>query len=268
MSPVFYLGTHQPAWLEVVNFRLFISHRRLLGGDRPRKSLPRAASPWALDSGGFSELSMFGEWRTTPGEYVAAVRRYDDEIGRMEWAAPMDWMCEPHMLSLTGLTIKEHQQRTVDNFIQLTEMWEEPEPPFMPVLQGWELADYHRCVEMYANAGVNLDDWPVVGIGSVCRRQATPAIGRLIRSLASYDYPLHGFGVKTLGLRRYGSYLNSADSLAWSSRGRRVAGCTPTHQSEANCLPFATAWRQAALRAIEAPDDFDQMELQFEDVMV
>jgi hypothetical protein len=53
----------------------------------PAHRLPRAAAGWALDSGAaFSELSLFGEWRTTPRQYVAAVRRYDDEIGKLEWA--------------------------------------------------------------------------------------------------------------------------------------------------------------------------------------
>src|SRR5690242_4741899 len=95
----FYLGTHMPSWLTKTDVPLFVSHRRLLGELRPgrgaRKTLPRARGPWALDSGGFTELQMFGEWRTTPAEYIAAVRRYRDEIGGLVWAAPMDWMCEP-----------------------------------------------------------------------------------------------------------------------------------------------------------------------------
>ena len=44
---------------------LFVSHRRLAG----RRTLPRAIAPWALDSGAFSELSLYGEWRTTAGQY-------------------------------------------------------------------------------------------------------------------------------------------------------------------------------------------------------
>jgi len=28
----------------------------------------------------------------TPEQYVAAVRRYRDEIGNLDWAAPQDWM--------------------------------------------------------------------------------------------------------------------------------------------------------------------------------
>jgi hypothetical protein len=36
------------------------------------KGLPRTG--WALDSGGFSELSLYGGWRTTPEEYVLFFR--------------------------------------------------------------------------------------------------------------------------------------------------------------------------------------------------
>jgi hypothetical protein len=84
----FYLGTHQPAWLTNATVPLFVSHRRLVG----RTRLPRARTSWALDSGGFSELSLYGEWRTDPAEYVYWVDRYDREIGRLDWAAPQDWM--------------------------------------------------------------------------------------------------------------------------------------------------------------------------------
>lgn len=33
-----------------------------------RKRLPRALAPWAMDSGSFSELSLYGEWRASAAE--------------------------------------------------------------------------------------------------------------------------------------------------------------------------------------------------------
>lgn len=87
----FYLGTHQPSWLaRDLGVPFLISHRRLAG----RRSLPRASSPWALDSGGFTELSLHGRWRTDAATYVKAVRRYATEIGNLDWAAPRDRMTE------------------------------------------------------------------------------------------------------------------------------------------------------------------------------
>lgn len=249
----FYLGTHMPNWLGSAGVPLFVSHRRLAG----RKTLPRAIAPWALDSGGFSELSLYGEWRTTAAEYVAAVRRYDEEIGRLEWAAPQDWMCEPFMVAKTGLSVLEHQQRTVANFVHLQELWgDRMTSPFMPVLQGWQRDDYLRCLDLYAAAGVDLTEYPVVGLGSVCRRQATGEIGAIVSALlaAAPTLLLHGFGVKKRGLEAYGHLLSTADSMAWSfeaRRSERLPGCSG-HKNCANCLRYALAWREG-ITSIDGP---------------
>lgn len=251
----FYLGTHQPHWLGLPPrdragqpVPLFVSHRRLAG----RTTLPRARTPWALDSGGFSELSLYGEWRTTPEEYVAAVRRYDREIGHLEWAAMQDWMVEDFMLAKTGLTVEQHQQLTVANYPHLWNLWwdgEDIEPgpefcPIAPVVQGRTVRDYLRCADMYEQAGVRLADHPVVGVGSVCRRQATSEIVDIMAALSELGLNLHGFGVKRTGLAQCGHYLASADSMAWSYDGRRTpTRCgSATHINEANCLTFALDW--------------------------
>ena len=133
MVHTFYLGSHQPHWLATAGAPLFISHRRLAG----RKTLPRASAEWALDSGAFSELAIYGEWKTTVREYHRAVRRHDDQIGKLSWVAPLDLMCEPDMLTKTGLTVQEHQRRTVDNFLELQQLWDgKDDNPYMPVLSS------------------------------------------------------------------------------------------------------------------------------------
>jgi hypothetical protein len=188
----------------------------------------------------------------TATEYAASVRRYATEIGQLEWAAPMDWMCEPRVRDRTGRTVTEHQRLTVDNYLELRGL--DASLPFVPVLQGFSLADYLRCADMYEAAGVDLAAEPVVGIGSVCRRQATQEIAAIAATFADSGLRLHGFGVKTLGLSLYGPDLVSADSMAWSARGRRVAGCGEgAHASEANCLRFASAWRSRLLSGFEGP---------------
>jgi hypothetical protein len=243
----FYLGAHHPPWLAHASFPLFVSHRRLAA----RRRLPRATTGWALDSGGFTELRLHGGWRTTAAEYAAAVRRYRDEIGRLEWAAPQDWMCEPFMLAKSGLTVAVHQVRTVANYRELRSL--APDLPFVPVLQGWSRDDYLRCVELYQRAGIDLPAEPLVGVGSVCRRQATGEIEAIVHSLASIGIRLHGFGVKAGGLVRYEDCLASADSLAWSFEARRaapLAGCS--HANCANCLRYAAAWRERTLARLDA----------------
>ena len=252
----FYLGTHHPNWL-ATDEDLFVSRRRLF----ERKTLPRAKGAWALDSGGFTELNLFGAWRTTEDEYVADVERFRDEIGGLDWVAPMDWMCEPFMLARTGLTLAEHQRRTVENFLRLRARLGDL---VIPVLQGWDLIDYHDCVSMYEAAGIELESEPLVGIGSVCRRQDTSEAERIFRSLEGMQ--MHGFGIKVAGLGAFGDVLASSDSMAWSFEARRlrrrhdrqdslfdwpkVMPCGLTHPYEhraiscANCLGWARAWRE------------------------
>lgn len=251
MAPplVFYLGTHQPHWLWRAGFPLFVSHRQL--ARRPRRLRP-ASCRWALDSGGFTELSLHGRWVTPAEDYAAAVAGYAEQVGGLEFAAPQDWMCEPFMIERTGLSVGEHLHRTVANYLTLRQL--APELPVIPVVQGWRLADYLACLNLYASAGVDLAALPRVGLGSVCRRQSTAEIAVIVAELAGRGLRLHGFGVKTGGLHLYGHLLASADSMAWSYTARRLPalpGCTG-HANCANCLTYATAWRHRILSGYAA----------------
>lgn len=240
----FYLGTHMPHWMADTTVPLFVSHRRL----RNRRQLPTCAERWALDSGAFTEVAGLGRFETTPAEYVAAVRRYRDEIGQLDWAAPQDHMCEPWVLARSELaaTVPEAQRWTVDNYLTLRSLADDL--PIIPVLQGQTVADYVDHVDQYAAAGIDLEAEPVVGVGSVCRRQATAEIAEIIAVL-SQSLRLHGFGVKADGIARYGWMLASADSMAWSSRGRRIRPCPRRGLTScANCRHHALEWRDRVLR--------------------
>lgn len=253
--PLLYLGTHRPAWLwnPAAAMPLCVSRRTL--GMTNADSLRPALCSWMLDSGGFTELSMHGQWELRPDVYVGMVADFDRIIGSLDWAAPQDWMCEPPILARTGLTVDEHQARTVENFLTLVKLWPEysdADCPFMPVLQGWTLTDYEACAGRYAAAGIALDEYPVVGLGSVCRRQDTAEIGTIVQAFTPW-LALHGFGVKTAGLTGYGHCLTSADSMAWSLRARMsdpLPGCT--HSSCANCLRYAAAWHGRLTADVEA----------------
>lgn len=238
----FYLGTDRLNWLfddRLANIPLFVSHRGL----RNRKRLKPATTSWALDSGGFTELSLYGEWTITPHSYAAYVRRYVDNIGKLEWASPQDYMCEPHMLKLTGKTIDEHQRLTVKSVLDLRTL--SPDLPFIPVLQGWTVDDYMRHVEMYEKAGFDLENEPVVGVGSICRRQATWEAADIAMRLQPLR--LHAFGAKQDAIGMYGNLLASCDSMAWSYGGRMAPDPTCPKRSCAHCLHYALEWRRKAV---------------------
>jgi hypothetical protein len=247
----FFLGTHLPGWLGWAGVPLFVSDRRL----RTYRRLPRAAGPWALDSGGFTELSTYGSWACgpTPREYVERINRYQRHIGRLEWAAPQDWMVEDFILAKTGLSVREHQWRTIDNWYALDE--HRPQVPVVKVVQGKTVDDYLRHVDFYRAAGIDLTREPLVGVGSVCRRQGTDEVRAIFQALHDAGVArLHGFGLKKLGLAKSAHLLTSADSLAWSFDARRkppLDGCLG-HRNCANCPRFALAWRDQVVATVNA----------------
>lgn len=230
MSFRFYLGIHRPNWLELSPVPTFLSARQLW----TRKRLPRARADWALDSGGFTELSQHGAWTSTPRAYVELVRRLHRDVGKLEWAAAQDWMCEPQILKRTGLSVAEHQRRTLDNYLALCDM--APELPWVPVLQGWTHGDYLDHFEAYEAAGVDLRVLPRVGIGTMCRRQHMMRATFIINDLAGEGLRLHAFGFKLTGLRDAAPQLASADSMAWSFAERRE------RTGQQNSLDAALEW--------------------------
>jgi hypothetical protein len=256
----FFLGTHRPHWLWTEGreplFPLFVSHITL---DSKRALLP-ALGPWALDSGAFSIIAKHGSFDSFPAkEYIAAVRRYF-EMGNLQWAAPQDWMCEEWMLKKTGLSIIDHQRKTVASYVDL--MNAAPDLPWIPVLQGWTLDDYRRCADLYYKARIYLDELAPVGIGSVCRRQGTGEAARIIRTLAGDGFRLHAFGFKAQGIERAHDFLESADSMAWSRQGRYLQMPGHPHKQCNNCPEYASVWRGNLMRRIAAKTD--QLSLPFQ----
>lgn len=246
MSFTFYLGTHKPDWLwnKPNRHPLFVSTRQL----RKIKNLKTANTRWALDSGGFTEISMHGKWVTSAAEYLELLNHFSARVGAPDWASPQDWMCEPEMIQKTGLTVPIHQERTTVSYIELTS--QNPAAPIVPVLQGWEPDDYLYHVDIYNAAGIDLTKLPTVGMGSVCRRAKVAGIQTVVRELARSGIRLHGFGIKKDGIKLLKPHLASSDSMAWSYRAR-VAGWSgeilcgtphPRAKSCTNCHRWASQW--------------------------
>lgn len=174
-----------------------------------------------IDSGAFSEVSARGGWEWPAHDFAAFVVDVARELGTVEHVGIQDWMCEPQIVALTGLSVEEHQRRTVASFLELRQL--APAVPWVPTLQGMTAADYLRCAEIYRDAGVDLEQHCLVGLGSVCRRSRTPEIEAVIREVKA-ELPsrvrLHGYGVKSEGALLACWGLASVDSMAWSRRAR------------------------------------------------
>jgi hypothetical protein len=253
---MFYLGTDMPNWVKLTDVPLFVSYLRILG--RCKKTIPQARGPVAIDSGGFTMIKQNGCWTIGPRQYAVDFRRIREEMGRdltgqywVRWAPCQDWMCEAPMLERTGKTVIEHQELTLRSYLDLMNI--DPELPWVPVLQGYEPSEYYRHIDMYMTAGVDLTKLPLVGLGSICRRQNTHQAEKLIRALKFAGLRLHGFGLKKDGLKRISALLESSDSLAWSFGARKsklkLPGCTHRAQTCAHCLRYSHLWREQVLAA-------------------
>jgi hypothetical protein len=191
----------------------------------------------------FSMIRDHGCWIRTAAEHVAFTRRAMAALRTVKHVATMDWMCEPVMIARTGLSVIEHQRRTIESFIRLRHM--APEVPWLPTLQGHTIDDYLRCIDMFEAAGVDLEAEPLIGLGSVCRRSGTLELVAVIAAILRYrpGLRLHGFGVKSTGTLLSCLDLRSVDSEAWSTRGRY----TERDLRSAVGLPPTAKW--AELRA-------------------
>lgn len=240
----FLVGFGMPSWLRSPGHPAMVAYHRL-----PQRPYA-AARRWALDSGAFTHLLKHGRWAISPEVYAAAVRGWF-EVGGLAWAATQDWICAPPVLDATGLTVREHQERTIESWHRLREI--APEVPWVPTVQGWYPEQYLEHVDMY---GPGLFDEPLVGVGSIAARHGSDDALLIVHELAALGLPLHGWGVKTLGLVRYGPLLVSADSQSWSSEARLNPSyaCSPdrTHADCRNCRVYAERWaveREAEMRA-------------------
>ena len=203
-----------------------------------------------LDSGAFTQINRYGGWKQTPEEYLERAYLLADKTnGSLSWAAPQDWMCEPDAIKATGLSVQAHQELTIENYLELKEL--DDRDLIIPCLQGWLPEDHLNHVEMYRAAGVELTELPLVGVGTICRRQDTDEIGALVGSLCAAGIRMHGFGVKAKGLALYGSQLVSADSMAWSysaarkgheGRPRLCGNPAATHKTCNSCYEWAHIW--------------------------
>ncbi len=174
-----------------------------------------------MDRGAFTRV-LTGRWHMDVRRYAL----YIDDVacnGQLVAAVAQDYMCEPFILNITGLSVSEHQSRTVERYTDLLQ-WIQSGTYIMPVLQGYAPEEYAQHIEMY---GKLLSHGAWVGVGSVCKRNRYPGeVLAVLEAIATVrpDLRLHLFGVKktALALHSIRNLSYSADSLASSYAARRA----------------------------------------------
>lgn len=211
----FFVGLHQPS--DAYRFeRAFVSVNRL----KTRKSAFKVRD-WIMDSGAFTTILKHGGYTDEPSVYAEQIKRFA-KCGNMLAAVAQDYMCEPAMLARTGLTIADHQRLTIERYDALMSC-DVGGAYIMPVLQGYQPADYVEHIRQY---GARLAPGAWTGVGSVCKRNASPAAVEAVLKAIKRERPdlrLHGFGLKRSALAwpSIHDLLHSADSMAWSFAARR-----------------------------------------------
>ncbi len=220
----FFVGVHQPS--DANHFdATFVSFARL----RKRKS-DFAVKRWIMDSVGFSELAreqdLDENGEKIPNDYRISVAEYANGIvrwkrcGNLLAAVAQDYMCEAVILAKTGMTVREHQEKTVARYDELLRY--ETGVYIMPVLQGFAPGEYVDHLRMY---GGRLAKGAWVGVGSICKRNADPLkVLRVLMAIKHHrpDLRLHGFGLKmtALACEPIRELLHTSDSMAWSYHAR------------------------------------------------
>lgn len=188
--------------------------------------LPAHVRHTAADCGGYVATKIWGEYRYSPAQYV-------DWLGsfRPDWAAMMDYCCEPDLPVVT----RERQAKTTAQAYHFWTEYQRVPWVWVPTVQGWDVSDYLRhakelrplideMVEYYGR-----DSAFRVGIGTLCRRAKSDTIRAVVRAVAWElpGVPLHLWGVKQRALNAALAWrIASVDSAAWNSRfGRDLERC-------------------------------------------
>jgi hypothetical protein len=168
----FYIGLHQPS--DAQHFERVCIHVDRL---RTRKK-PLGCKELLLDSRAFMTLKIHKQFTRTPEQYALSATRIAQLVDTLI-VVTQDYMCEPFMLAQTGLTIPEHQRLTIERYDAIRVALP-AHIPMMPVLQGYLPEQYARHIADY---GARLARDMHVGVGSVCKRNASPReIGAVLRA--------------------------------------------------------------------------------------
>jgi hypothetical protein len=185
------------------------------------KSSRFRVNSWIMDSGAFTQILRHKKFDIPSKAYAREIERWNElTYGRLAGAVCQDWICEPVIRQITGKTVHEHQELTVESFIELKKHVRGVQ--LIPVIQGYKSHEYVNHIRMY---GELLTRGMWVAVGSVCRRNGdTVQIRRILEAIIAErpDLKLHGFGLKVKSLQdeKIRDMLYTSDSMAWSDLSR------------------------------------------------
>lgn len=175
-----------------------------------------------VDSGGFHHMmNGTGEYHDTNMEYLEYILNHDPHR-----FACRDYPCEPELLDKLGRTVKDHQERTLAEHIDMFDAvsGDQLSSKIVSVIQGWNPNQYLSHLDRLRDHGCLGHN---VAIGSICRRNQDQEIAEIILRIREALPPntnLHAFGVKSnvLQYQEIAKALDSADSAAYDYKVSNV----------------------------------------------
>lgn len=175
----------------------------------------------AIDSGGFTAAKRWGRYPWTPAQYASFIHEMSRDVP-VEWAAVMDYACEPGVNREILSTNLKRIEATIENERACRNA--APDLPWLPVLQGDALAERLYDLKLREKAG--LLPGPMAGIGSICGRGIISARETILFYLSHLgpETKYHAFGlhVQALDCLQTRSIIASWDSYSWNwGRGQK-----------------------------------------------
>lgn len=191
-------------------------------GALPQPKLPEFVVNRAADCGGFVATFKWGKYPYSPEQYVEWLYGW-----RPQWAATMDYCCEPEVLGKTDGIVRERQQQTTEMARHFWRTWQDAPWHWVPTVQGWTVEDYRRHAYELKSLIDEMSDFYGpdshfrVGIGTLCRRASVEMIHEVTRSVSAIlpGVPLHLWGIKLGALQAplaLPESVTSVDSAAWN----------------------------------------------------
>lgn len=227
LEPYFYYTLHPG---DLIRSRLMPGIRVMLvasahwDDDRKRFKVRRPPADWitslVIDSGGFTAARRWGKYPWSYCQYAGWIRETSRDVA-LDFCAVMDYACEPAVNRDILATNQARIAATIENEVRLKET--DPDLPWLPVLQGDNLAERAYDLELRGQAGLLPESY--AGIGSVCGRGARGAT----QTTRFYAWQLpgvrfHGFGMHIQALDDNEAFfaLKSWDSYGWNwGRGQK-----------------------------------------------
>jgi hypothetical protein len=128
---------------------------------------------------------------------------------------------------------------------------------FVPVIQGWRPDHYLRCIDRMPF----VLDWPLVGIGSMCRRHVTgpngviQVLNALDSAFAGTTTRFHLFGLKSQGIQHAALHprVASCDSQAYGVAARQDAWKERAPKSDRYVAGVMRRWYEEQMVVMRTP---------------